>query len=101
MGDAVLLGHSIGNDLAFLQPKNVLINNEIIDTYELASVFMPTASRYNLSGLAAQLGILLPATHRALDDARCTHAIFIKLQELALQLPYRIDRRACSFRRAI
>ena len=90
VGDAVLLGHSIGNDLAFLKPKNVLINNEIIDTYELASVFMPTASRYNLSGLAAQLGILLPATHRALDDARCTHALFIKLQEIALQLPYEL-----------
>ena len=40
---------------------------------------MPTASRYNLGALGKPLGVLLPATHRALDDARVTHAIFLKL----------------------
>jgi len=33
------------------------------------------------------LNILLPATHRALDDARATHAVFIALMEKAQQLP--------------
>ena len=87
VGDAPVLGHSVRFDLSFLQRSNILINNDVLDTYELASVLMPTATRYNLSGLAAQLGILLPATHRALDDARCTHALFINLYEKALELP--------------
>ena len=87
VGDAVVLGHSVRFDLSFLQRYNILLNNEVVDTYELAAVLMPTASRYNLAGLAAQLSILLPATHRALDDARCTHAVFMKLQEAAQELP--------------
>ena len=48
---------------------------------------MPTASRYNLGALGKQLGILLPATHRALDDARVTMAAFNRLFEMALELP--------------
>jgi ATP-dependent DNA helicase DinG len=48
---------------------------------------MPTASRYNLSALAQQLNVMLPATHRALDDARVTHVVFTELLEKAHQLP--------------
>ncbi len=87
VGDAPVLGHSVRFDLSFLQRSNILLNNEFLDTYELASVLMPTATRYNLGGLASQLGILLPATHRALDDARCTHALYVDLYEKALKLP--------------
>ena len=87
VGNAPVLGHSVRFDLSFLQRSNILLDNEFLDTYELASVLMPTASRYNLGGLASQLGILLPATHRALDDARCTHALYTHLYEKALELP--------------
>ncbi len=87
VGDSPVLGHSVRFDLSFLQRFDILRNNDVLDTYELASVLMPTASRYNLGGLASQLGILLPATHRALDDARCTYALYVKLYEMALQLP--------------
>ncbi len=87
VGNAPVLGHSVRFDLSFLQRNNILLDNEFLDTYELASVLMPTATRYNLGGLASQLGILLPATHRALDDARCTHALYVDLYEKALELP--------------
>lgn len=88
VGDAPALGHNIRFDLGFIQKQaGVLQYNEIIDTYELASVLIPTASRYNLGSLGKQLGILLPATHRALDDARVTMAAFNKLLELARELP--------------
>ena len=87
VGDSPVLGHSVRFDLSFLQRFDILRNNDVLDTYELASVLMPTASRYNLGGLASQLGILLPATHRALDDARCTHALYVDLYEKALTLP--------------
>ena len=58
-----------------------------LDTYELAAVLLPTASRYNLGALGQALGILLPASHRALDDARVTHAVFMEMYERALALP--------------
>jgi DNA polymerase-3 subunit epsilon/ATP-dependent DNA helicase DinG len=88
VGDAPVVGHNIRFDLGFIQKQaGVLHNNEVIDTYELAAVLMPTASRYNLGALGKQLGILLPATHRALDDARVTMAAFNKLYELAQELP--------------
>ena len=87
VGDAPVVGHNVRFDLGFLQKAGILQYNEVIDTYELASVLMPTASRYNLGSLGKQLGILLPATHRALDDARVTMAAFNRLLEMARELP--------------
>lgn len=87
VGNLPIIGHSIGFDLSFLQPHGVFLVNEVMDTYELSSVLLPTASRYNLGALGQQLGILLPASHRALDDARVTHAVYNRLYEKALQLP--------------
>ncbi|HEX5808708.1 MAG TPA: exonuclease domain-containing protein, partial [Anaerolineales bacterium] len=88
VGDSPIVGHSIRFDLGFLQAAGLgFPYHEVIDTYELASVLMPTASRYNLGELGKQLGILLPATHRALDDARVTMAVFNRLFEIARELP--------------
>src|SRR3972149_5921533 len=79
VGDAPILGHNIQFDLSFLKKYKIFGLNENIDTYELAAVLIPSASRYNLSALGQQLGIPLPATHRALDDARVTAAAFQRL----------------------
>jgi DNA polymerase-3 subunit epsilon/ATP-dependent DNA helicase DinG len=88
VGDSPVVGHNIRFDLGFLQKQaGILHYNDVIDTYELAAVLMPTASRYNLGSLGKQLGILLPATHRALDDAKVTMAAFNRLFELARELP--------------
>src|SRR5512147_1114981 len=88
--DAPVVGHNVRFDLSFLQRVGLFEYNEVIDTYELASVLMPTASRYNLGALGKQLGILLPATHRALDDARVTMAAFNRLFEIARELPLEV-----------
>lgn len=87
VGDAPILGHNLKFDLSFLQKYGLFELNERIDTYEMAAVLMPTASRYNLGALGRQLGIPLPATHRALDDARVTAAAFQKLYMMARELP--------------
>jgi len=87
VGDLPVLGHSVRFDLSFLQRCGVLKDNDVIDTYELAAVLLPTASRYNLGALGQAQGILLPASHRALDDARVTHALFVELFEKAQSLP--------------
>ena len=87
IGDAPILGQNIGFDMAFLQKAGILRANPTLDTYELASVLMPSAARYNLASLTSQLGVLLPATHRALDDARATHAVFLELMGQLEHLP--------------
>ncbi len=87
VGEAPVLGHNVRFDLAFLQRQGILRYNDVLDTYELAAVLLPTASRYNLGALGQAMGILLPATHRALDDARVTHRLFLQLYDKALTLP--------------
>ncbi len=85
--DVPIVGHSVRFDLGFLQRHIPFLNNDVIDTYELAAVLMPNAGRYNLGSLGKELGILLPATHRAMDDAKVTQAAFNRLFEMARALP--------------
>ena len=87
VGNAPVLGHNVRFDLSFLQKHKILLDNDVLDTYELASVLMPTASRYNLGALGRQMGVIESATHRALDDARVTHRIYVHLYEKAEKLP--------------
>ena len=87
VGESPILGHNVKFDIGFLRKAGLFLYHQTIDTYELASVLMPSASRYNLGSLGQQLNIPLPATHRALDDARVTHACYVRLLELAYELP--------------
>jgi ATP-dependent DNA helicase DinG len=87
IGATPVLGHNIRFDLAFLQKQNILKNNKHLDTYELSAVLLPTAARYNLSSLSQLLGVLLPATHRALEDAHATRGLYLKLIEECMKLP--------------
>ena len=90
IGDAPILGHNIPFDLSFFKKYNLFGLSERIDTYELAAVLLPSASRYNLGALGQALGIPLPASHRALDDARVTHAVFQRLFAQAMTLPIEV-----------
>ena len=85
--DLPVLGHNVKFDLAFLRAEGLFEYNEALDTYDMASVLLPNAGRYNLSALGQNLGIPFPATHRALDDAKVTQAVFNRLSEVALELP--------------
>ncbi|NPV86902.1 MAG: DEAD/DEAH box helicase family protein [Anaerolineae bacterium] len=87
VGDSPIVGHNIAFDLSFLQRYNILQLNDIIDTYELAAVLLPTASRYNLGALAQQFAVIAPVSHRGLDDAFTTRAVYLKLLEKANELP--------------
>ncbi|RJP54328.1 MAG: DNA polymerase III subunit epsilon [Anaerolineaceae bacterium] len=90
VGDAPILGHNVKFDIGFLRKAGLFQYQQTLDTYELASVLMPSASRYNLGSLGQQLNIPLPATHRALDDVRVTHACYVRLLDLARELPVKI-----------
>jgi DNA polymerase-3 subunit epsilon/ATP-dependent DNA helicase DinG len=87
VGNFPILGQSIRFDLSFLKRQHLFNDNETIDTYELASILLPCASRYNLGALAQALGVLLPADHRALNDARVTRAVYLRLLEMVHELP--------------
>ncbi len=87
VGDAPILGHNIQFDLSFFKKYDLFTMNDRIDTYEMAAILLPSASRYNLGALGHALGVLLPATHRALDDARATHGVFQRLYAKAMELP--------------
>ncbi len=86
-GDMPVLGHNVGFDLSFLQRHKILKWNEVIDTHEMAAALLPTSHRYGLGTIGRSLGILLPNSHRALDDARLTHAVYLYLYNKLLELP--------------
>ena len=80
VGDAPVVGHNIDFDLHFLQRHNILADNVSIDTYEMASVLLPTAPRYNLNALMQRLNLEPDGDyHRALADAQATVRVYIAL----------------------
>jgi len=87
VGDAPIVGHNVRFDLSFFQRYRALRENTAIDTYEMAAVLLPNAGRYNLASLAQALGVPYQATHRALDDAKATYGVYLRLSEEVMQLP--------------
>jgi DNA polymerase-3 subunit epsilon/ATP-dependent DNA helicase DinG len=85
-----VLGHNVGFDLAFLRRRGLFGDNDMLDTFDLASVLLPTAGRYRLGALAESLGIPVRTQHRALEDAQTTRSVFLRLVERAHQLPWSI-----------
>lgn len=90
VGNDPVLGHNVRFDLSFLQRQNILKFNRVVDTYELASIVLPSNPRYNLGALGNTLGILIPNSHRALDDARLTQAVYYTLTQRLLDLPIEV-----------
>ncbi len=79
---AVLVGHNVRFDLMFLQHELAAcgqppIAEHCLDTLTLARRLMRRRS-YSLAALASELGLPAP-THRALDDALATQALFAHL----------------------
>jgi ATP-dependent DNA helicase DinG len=86
VGSRPILGHNVGFDLGFLRNHGLFRNNETLDTYEIASIMLPSAGRYNLGALGQALNIPLANSHRALDDARLTSAVYRSLYAMGMEL---------------
>ena len=86
IGPAPVVGHSVGQDLGYLAKAGILPGHPHIDTFELASILIPYASRYNLATLMSELGIAFPSQHRAVDDARAARDLFLALMRRAEDL---------------
>ncbi|MEQ8673338.1 MAG: helicase C-terminal domain-containing protein [Aggregatilineales bacterium] len=91
VGDAVMIAHNVTLDMGFLQDTHgILRANKSIDTYDLATILLPGAPRYNLNSLTTQVGIELENAHRALDDAKATALLYWALWERILKLPHSV-----------
>ncbi|MHB9092718.1 MAG: exonuclease domain-containing protein, partial [Chloroflexota bacterium] len=88
LAEAVLVGHGLSLDLAFLQRELALLGrpplaNPVLDTLDLAGRLLPGRGKPTLDNLAALLGLPVGRRHRALADARLVAAIFAHLLGLA------------------
>ncbi len=87
IGDVPVVGHNVRFDLGFIQRQGALKYNKVLDTREIASVLLPTLSRYNLSTLGDEFKSENNNPHRALDDAVLTAAVFQNLVQMAQKMP--------------
>src|SRR5438067_126710 len=77
-----LVGHSIPFDVGFLRRRGLGHTNPLIDTFELASVLLPSLPSYNLGQVAEALGIpVAPSRHRAMVDTVLAMQVFLALHE--------------------
>jgi DNA polymerase III epsilon subunit family exonuclease len=82
LGDYPIVGHSIPFDVGFLRRRGLARNNPLIDTFELATVLLPSLSSYNLGQVAEALGVqVAPDRHRAMVDTILAMQVFLALHE--------------------
>lgn len=87
LGDAVLVGHTIGFDLAMLAREHALAGLSwqappAIDIRHLARLAQPGLMQDDLDRLCAGLGIAIEGRHTALGDARATALAYAALVPL-------------------
>jgi predicted DnaQ family exonuclease/DinG family helicase len=86
-GPPTFVGHNVGFDVSFLEGAGMPIGAATLDTAELASILLPSASSYALQRLAADAAIIPDAAHRALDDAITSALVLGHLARVARELP--------------
>ena len=76
VGDALLVGHSVGFDIAFLEAAlgdgTRIEQGRYLDTLVIAREGYPELENYKLPTLANFFGVELKESHRALPDAEAT-----------------------------
>ncbi|HSW42864.1 MAG TPA: polyribonucleotide nucleotidyltransferase [Patescibacteria group bacterium] len=97
VGDATIVGHSVGFDIAFLEAAlgdgTRIENGRYLDTLTLARDGYPDLPSYTLGELSRFFGIQLKQAHRALPDAEATAELLIAM---AGELPGRLATLADS-----
>ncbi len=78
-----IVGQNIAFDLEFLSQKGISLPNPIYDTFELATILLPTLSDYSLAAVAESLGLTALPRHRALPDAMAAKEAFLALWDRA------------------
>jgi len=94
VGDYPIVGHNVGFDLKFLESKGMPLTNEVIDTAEVARVFVPHARFFNLEHLFRHFKLELAGHHRALDDSKSTAVLLGRLVSEFHAFPHDIQKQA-------
>src|SRR6266487_5328293 len=82
LGDLPIVGHSIPFDVSFLRRRGLVRTNPLIDTFELATVLLPSLPSYNLGQVAEALGVeVTPGRHRAMVDTLLAMQVFLALHQ--------------------
>ena len=82
LGDYPIVGHSIPFDAGFLRRRGLVRNNPLIDTFELATVLLPSLPSYNLGQVAEALDVTVtPGRHRAMVDTVLAMQVFLALHQ--------------------
>jgi DNA polymerase-3 subunit epsilon/CBS domain-containing protein len=84
IGDSIVIGHTIGFDLAVLKREcqragHVFDQPRVLDTRLLAEIVEPALADYTIESLAAWLGVDVTRRHSAAGDALVTARIFSAL----------------------
>lgn len=83
-GEYPLVAHNAGFDVTFMKAKSskcqMPFAHDVLDTLKLSRALLKNLKNYKLNTLAAHFRLPLNH-HRAVDDARCTGQILIKLFE--------------------
>jgi len=88
----IFVGHNVKFDYDMVNTSLERINQPklkmpLLDTQFLTAIFCPTLNSHKLSHIAKQFGIHIADRHRALDDAKATAKILIKLLKNIPTLP--------------
>ena len=76
-----VIGHNVSFDLGFLRKHGTTLANDSLDTWELASILLPSNRDYSLAGLAREMVVVNSRPHRALADAQATREVFLRLMD--------------------
>lgn len=84
LGQAMVIGHTVGFDLAILKRECDLaglpwLRPRTLDTRLLAQIAAPELAGYTLENLATWLGVAVADRHSALGDATTTARVFLAL----------------------
>jgi len=82
-----VIAHNASFDLGFLRAAGVNFHRPVLDTFELATILLPSLASYNLGELCRVLTIPLLDAHRALGDAEATAQLFMHLETQIARLP--------------
>lgn len=68
--------------MGFLRPRGIARTNPLIDTFELATVLLPSLTSYNLGQVAQALNVAVPQDrHRAMVDTVLAMEVFLALYQ--------------------
>lgn len=82
-----VVAHNAGFDMGFLRAAGINFQRPVLDTFELATILLPNVGSYSLGELCRTLSIELTEAHRALSDTLATVHLFMRLNDLLVNLP--------------